>query len=167
MHILIAGVGNVLRGDDGFGIEVLRRLQEGDGLPDVEFFESGIAGISLVQQLLDRYAALVIIDALDRKADPGRVFVLEPDKRSLQENRGIDQESTDLHQADPEAVLRMAAALNILPERVWIVGCQAVGCDDLGAPLSDPVARAVPIAVERVREIIGRLNAENVCHAAK
>ena len=168
-RILIAGVGNVLRGDDGFGIEVLRRLQEDGSEPlEVEFFESGIAGISLVQQLMDNYEALVLIDALDRGAEPGRVFVLEPDRASLQQRRGIDRESTDLHQADPEAVLRMAAALNVLPKHVWIVGCQAVGCDDLGAPLSEPVARAVPIVVERVREIIESFHtARNVCHAVK
>jgi Ni,Fe-hydrogenase maturation factor len=45
------------------------------------------------------------------------------------------------------------------------VGCQAVGCDDLGAPLTDPVARAVPIAVQRVQEIIASLTAGELCHA--
>ncbi|MCA1658767.1 MAG: hypothetical protein LC627_05665, partial [Verrucomicrobiaceae bacterium] len=75
------------------------------------------------------------------------------------------RESTDLHQADPEAVLRMAREIKVLPERVWIIGCQAVGCDDLGAPLSEPVARAVPIAVRKVQEIVASLNREEVCHA--
>ena len=53
MRVLVVGVGNVLRGDDAFGIEVLRRLQTRTDLSGVEFFESGIAGISLVQQLMD------------------------------------------------------------------------------------------------------------------
>lgn len=161
MRVLIAGVGNVLRGDDGFGIEVLQRLQREPRAEGVKFFESGIAGISLVQQLMDGYDALVIIDALDRGAEPGRLFVLEPDQASL----SAKHESTDLHQADPEAVLRIAHALKTLPERVWIVGCQAVGCDDLGAPLSAAVANAVPIAVQRVREIVSSLTSERICHA--
>ena len=165
MRILIAGVGNVLRGDDGFGVEVLRRLQRLPDLSGVEFFESGIAGISLVQRLMDGYDALVIVDALDRCAEPGRVFVLEPDQESLS-TLGAPHESTDLHQADPEAVLRMAHALKVLPKRVWIVGCQAIGCDDLGARLSDPVARAVPVASRRVQEIIASLTSEEVCNAA-
>ena len=164
MRILIAGVGNILRGDDGFGIEVLRLLQTRPGPPGVTFFESGIAGISLVQQLMDGYDALVIIDALDREAEPGQIFVLEPDQQSLSA-QGTLGESTDLHQADPEAVLRMAHALRILPPRVWIVGCQAVGCDDLGAPLSDPVARAVPATVQRVQRLIDGLTRKEVCHA--
>ena len=139
MRILIAGVGNVLRGDDAFGIEVLRQLQAAAPLEDVQFFEGGIAGISLVQELMDGYDALLIIDALDREAEPGRVFVLQPDRDSLACG-AARHEATDLHQADPEAVLQMAHAMKVLPERIWIVGCQAVGCDDLGSPLSEAVA---------------------------
>jgi hydrogenase maturation protease len=163
MRILIAGVGNVLRGDDAFGIEVLRCLQESPAMEGVSFFESGIAGISLVQELMDGFDALIIVDALDRGAEPGRVFILQPDEVLLA--RGATyRESTDLHQADPEAVLRMAHAIGVLPPRVWIVGCQAIGCDDLGAPLSEAVAHAVPIAVDRVRKIVEQLGSKEAHH---
>ncbi len=162
MRILIAGVGNVLRCDDGFGIEVLRELERSPVAEGVEYFESGIAGISLVQKLMDGYDALIIIDALDRGAPPGRVFVLEPDAEALR-NPPSRHEATDLHQADPEVVLRMAAALKTLPPRAWIVGCQAQDCDNLGAPLTEAVARAVPIAVDRIRQIVDSLQHE-VCH---
>ena len=164
MRILIAGVGNVLRGDDGFGIEVLRRLQASPPVEGVRFFESGIAGISLVQEMMDGYDAVVIIDALDRGAESGRVFVLQPDEDSLAHGAARN-ETTDLHQADPEAVLRMAHRLKILPERAWIVGCQATQSDDLGAPLSEHVARAVSVAVERIQEIIASLTNAEVCDA--
>ena len=150
-RILVAGVGNVLRGDDAFGIEVLRELQRQPEQPGVEFFESGIAGISLVQKLMDGFDALVIIDALDRDAAPGKFFVLEIDGSAL---NAIPAEVIDLHQADPSGVLRMANSLGVLPARAWILGCQAVGCDELGAALSESVARAVPVAVGRVREIV-------------
>jgi len=153
MRILIAGVGNVLRGDDGFGIEVLHRLSQTLALEGVEFFESGIAGISLVQKLMDGFDALIIIDALDRDAEPGQVFVLEPDADSLRIPPST-HEATDLHQANPEVVLRMAAALRVLPPRAWIIGCQAVDCDELGAPLTEAVAKAVPIAVDRVTQLV-------------
>ncbi|MDQ6765448.1 MAG: hydrogenase maturation protease [Verrucomicrobiota bacterium] len=166
MRILIAGVGNVLRCDDGFGIEVLRRLEESLASDGVEYFESGIAGISLVQKLMDDYDALIIIDALDRGAEPGRVFVLEPDAESLKKPP-TTHEATDLHQADPEVVLRMAVALKTLPPRTWIVGCQAQDCDDLGAPLTEAVARAVPVAVERIRQIVQSLQKEPACEPAR
>lgn len=161
MRILIAGVGNVLRGDDGFGIEVLHQLERTLVAEGVEFFESGIAGISLVQKLMDGFDALIIIDALDRGAAPGRVFVLEPDAESLK-TPPTTHEATDLHQADPEVVLRMAAALKVLPPRAWIVGCQAADCDELGAPLTEAVARAVPVAVARLREIVEAMQEEKI-----
>jgi hydrogenase maturation protease len=154
MRVLVAGVGNVLRGDDGFGVEALRRLQqEADSGGGVTFFESGIAGVALVQQLLDGYDALVLLDAFDRGAEPGTVFVVEPDARALAGSR----EPVDLHQADPEGVLRMVAALGVLPRRVWVVGCQAAACDELGAGLSEPVRQAVPAAVRRVYDILATL----------
>lgn len=166
MRILIAGVGNVLRGDDGFGIEVLNRLQRTLAVEGVEFFESGIAGISLVQKLMDGFDALIIIDALDRGGTPGQVYVLEPDAESLKTPSSA-HEATDLHQADPEVVLRMATALRVLPPRAWIVGCQAVDCDELGAPLTEAVARAVPLAVERISRIVQSLQKETACEPVR
>lgn len=166
MRILIAGVGNVLRGDDGFGIEVLHRLEKMLATEGVEYFESGIAGISLVQKLMDGFDALIIIDALDQGGAPGQVFVLEPDAESLKTPPST-QEATDLHQADPEVVLRMATALKVLPSRAWIVGCQAIDCDELGAPLTDEVALAVPVAVERIRRIVQALQKETVCEPVR
>jgi hydrogenase maturation protease len=157
MRVLIAGVGNVLRGDDGFGVEVLHRLAEEIApAAGVRFFESGIAGIGLVQQLLDSYDALIVLDALDRGAEPGTIFVLEPDVERLAAS-GRTDEGVDLHQAEPEGVFRLAAALGVLPPRVWVVGCQAAACDDLGAGLTEPVRRAVPVVVGRVHDILARL----------
>jgi hydrogenase maturation protease len=154
MRVLIAGVGNVLRGDDGFGVEVLRRLERDlAGADGVRFFESGIAGVGLVQQLLDGYDALVILDALDRGAPPGTVFVLVPEVGAVGAPGG-ERQAIDLHQADPEGVLHMAAALGVLPRQVRIVGCQLAACDELGAGLSEPVRAAVPEAVRRVWELL-------------
>jgi hydrogenase maturation protease len=157
MRVLIAGVGNVLRGDDGFGVEVLHQLeQEIGGAGDVTFYESGIAGIGLVQQLLEGYDALIILDAFDGGEAPGTVFVQEPGVQTPVAP-GPARETVDLHQADPAGVLRLAAALGALPRRVWIVGCQAATCDELGAGLSEPVRRAVPTALRRVRNLLTTL----------
>jgi hydrogenase maturation protease len=157
MRVLIAGVGNVLRADDGFGVEVLRRLEQRLGsTAGVHFHESGIAGIGLVQELVDGYDALIVLDALDRGAEPGTVFVVQPDVAALAAP-GRLSEPVDPHQAGPEGVFRLAAALGVLPRRVWLVGCQAAACDDLGAGLSGPVRRAIPAALERVYDILATL----------
>lgn len=153
VRILVAGIGNVLRGDDGFGIAVLERLRATiGGRPGVTMIETGIAGISLVQQLLDGYDALIMVDAVERAAAPGALFVLEPDLEQLASDQAIDP-----HQTDPEGVLRMAASIGSLPRKVWIVGCQARECDELGAGLSEEVRRAVPAAAARVEAMVERL----------
>ncbi|MEJ7638703.1 MAG: hypothetical protein WKF75_12185 [Singulisphaera sp.] len=88
MRVLVAGVGNELRGDDGFGIEALRSLErdESHGV-DVRYFESGIAGIGLVQQLMDGFDAL-IIDALDRAPPRARCSSSSPNRRPWPRRRG-------------------------------------------------------------------------------
>lgn len=149
-RILVAGVGNVLRGDDGFGIRVLERLREGRfaAHESVRFFESGTAGVSLVQELMDGFETLVVLDAVDRGGGPGQLFVVEPDLSKLGEG------SVDLHEAGPEGVLRLAAGAGVLPREAFIVGAQVVSCDELGAGLSPPVRASLEEAVRRVEKIL-------------
>lgn len=144
-RILVAGVGNVLRGDDGFGPVVVERLT---ALPEgVDVVETGIGGVALLQELLTGCDGLVLVDAVDQGAAPGTVFALEPDVADA-------VHVADVHLANPERVLSMAKTMGCLPERVLIVGCQPVGMDELGAGLSPAVERAVPIAVARVEETV-------------
>lgn len=160
-RVLVAGVGNDLLGDDGFGIAVVRRFSE-DGVPErVEVFESGIAGIRMVQELMDGYEALVIVDATDREEEPGTVYVLEvevPDPEELTEE---DRQEflADTHLAVPSKALALARAIEVLPPRVYILGCQPKECE-LGMGLSEPVERGVAEAVERLRELTTRLMRE-------
>jgi hydrogenase maturation protease len=144
-RILVAGVGNVLRGDDGFGPAVVERLT---ALPEgVEVVETGIGGVALLQELMAGCDGLVLVDAVDQGAPPGTVFALEPDV-------GDAVHVADVHLANPERVLAMAKTMGCLPERVLIVGCQPAGTDELGAGLSPVVERAVAAAVARVEATI-------------
>ena len=152
-RVLVAGIGNVLRGDDGFGVLVIEALKAaGAADPSVTLVEIGIAGVGLVQHLMDGYDTLIIVDAVQRGVEAGRVMVLEPDLAGLARSRTA---RIDMHQTDAEGVMRMAAAVGCVPAHVWIVGCEAEGCDDLGAALSGPVRAAIPEAVSKVRALVG------------
>jgi hydrogenase maturation protease len=145
-RLLVAGVGNVLRGDDGFGPAVIAALGP---LPDgAEAIETGIGGVALLGELMAGCEGLVLVDAVDRGAPPGTVFELEPEV-------GEAEHVADVHLANPDRVLTMAKALGALPHRVRIVGCQPAETDELGGGLSPEVERAVAPAVERVHRIIG------------
>lgn len=144
-RLLVAGVGNVLRGDDGFGPAVTERLGH---LPEqVDVVETGIGGIALLQELMAGCDGLVLIDAVDRGAVPGTVFLITPEV-------GEAVHVPDVHLANPDRVLTMAKTMGFLPDRVLIVGCQPADVDELGAGLSPEVARALAIAVAKVEETV-------------
>ena len=144
-RLLVAGVGNVLRGDDGFGPAVVERLH---GLPPgVEAIETGIGGVALLQELLAGCAGLVLVDAVDRGAAPGTLFELAPEV-------GDAVHVADVHLANPDRVLSMAKTMGALPPRVRIVGCQPAQVDELGRGLSPPVRAAVEPAVAMVGRIV-------------
>jgi len=161
MKILIAGVGNVLRGDDGFGVEVAQALSRSSTLPKgITVFESGIAGIPLVQELMDGYDALIIIDAVERGGAPGTVYVIEPEipDPSIIDPAALHTSLADAHYTEPSKVLMLAKALGVLPQKVFIIGCQPAGYDELGAELSDEVKAATQVAVRRIESLIETLN---------
>jgi hydrogenase maturation protease len=144
-RILVAGVGNVLRGDDGFGPAVTLLL---DHLPaGAEVIETGTGGVALLQELMVGCDGLVLIDACDRGAAPGTVFVLEPEV-------GEGVHTPDVHLANPDRVLSMAKTMGYLPDRVRIIGCQPLDIDEMCQGLSPEVQRALPYAVKKIEEIV-------------
>ena len=156
-------MGNILRGDDGFGIRVVAKLSEISELPaGVEIYEAGIGGIALVQELMNGYDALIIVDAVEKGAEPGSLFVLEPltpDTKQLDAPDAMDlhQSMADAHFTEPAKVLLLARALDVCPPKVLLVGCQPACVEDLVERLDPAVERAVPLAVERILALIEEL----------
>ena len=148
MRTLIAGFGNVLRGDDGFGVEVVRRLGEDGVPPGVDLMEVGTAGIRLAQELLTPYDRLVIVDAMTRGGAPGTVYVTAVE--SVESAAEVD-----LHLAVPARALSVAKALGALPREVFIVGCEPAEVDELTTVLTPPVQAAVDTALAHVRRLLG------------
>ncbi|MGH9127504.1 MAG: hydrogenase maturation protease [Acidimicrobiales bacterium] len=156
MKVLVAGVGNVLRADDGFGVEVARELATLELPSCVRVVETGIGGIALVQELQDGYDAVVVVDAVDHGRAPGTVMLIEPEVIDvhLLEPTARHDLLADMHVATPERALMLAKALGVLPPRVLLVGCQPVDAEAIGQALSAAVRAAVSVAVnEIVREV--------------
>ncbi|WP_405682669.1 hydrogenase maturation protease [Streptomyces sp. NBC_00057] len=152
---LVAGVGNIFLGDDGFGVETVRRLAS-EPLPGhVEAVDIGVRGVHLAYQLLDGYDTLVLIDATERGGDPGTLYLIEADRPG----RIAPQEALlDGHRMSPDAVLALLETLCagtgcIPPRRTLVVGCEPA-CVEEGIGLSGPVAAAVPEAVNMVLRLV-------------
>ena len=152
-RVLVACVGNLLRGDDGFGVAVVQRL-EAEGVPEeVRLFDVGIGGIHLVQELHDPVDALIVVDAVDRGREPGTVFTVRPE---IRQPSGPD-DLIDAHFATPERALMLAGALDRLPADVWLIGCQPEDADRLGEGLSPEVDAAVDAAIAEVHRLLADL----------
>jgi hydrogenase maturation protease len=158
--ILIAGMGNILRHDDGFGVEVAKRLAANNILPaDASVVEVGIGGIHLVQELMAGYAVLIVVDALEHGSAPGTVHILEAEVPDLADWPEIQRQNflADMHYTTPSKALLLAKALGILPAKVFIVGCQPVEVDSFGIGLSESVERAATEAIGRIERMVRQL----------
>jgi len=174
-RILVAGIGNVFLGDDGFGVEVVRRMRD-IALPErVDIADYGIRGLHLAYDLLEgRHDILVIVDALPLGEPPGTVAVLDVDLDNPdwmpQPSQALEAPVADGHGMDPESVLRLLRGLGGRVTRVLVVGCQPAVLEER-MELSPAVRNALDEAVRTVIEVAhaeaARLDAaEAVCATA-
>jgi len=163
-HILVACIGNIFLGDDGFGVEVARRLssrqarQYPQGVQVVDF---GIRGIDLAYALLDEYDMLVLVDAIPRGGAPGTLYLIEPDLSGLSFEKGVDagRVALDNHSMDPVKVLAYARTLGAKPIHTLLVGCEPSPLSEsdyteMQMGLSEPVQAAVVEAVKMIDSLI-------------
>jgi len=159
-RILVAGIGNIFLGDDAFGVEVVRRLSL-SVLPDyVRVADYGIRGLDLAYALLDNYDAAILVDAVAQGAEPGTLFVLEPEAGATG-----DQSCAlpDAHSMNPMRVLEMVRSMGGQPKRILIVGCEPAtfGDEFEGAMgLSAPVESAVSGAIARIESLVAEIARE-------
>jgi hydrogenase maturation protease len=155
-HILIAGIGNIFLGDDGFGSEVMRHVcGRVDDAERVRATDYGIGGMHLAYDLLEDWDALVLVDAIPNRGSPGTVHVFEADHGSPDAPAGLDA-----HGMDPATVFASLRALGGTPPRTIVVGCEVADVSD-GMGLSEPVQAAVPEAVRAVESALTLLRAED------
>src|SRR6266480_5645926 len=167
-RILIACIGNIFFGDDGFGVEVAQRLlsrkirQYPENVQVVDF---GIRGIELAYTLLDDYDTLVLVDAVPRGGPPGTLYLIEPDLANISPEKGVEagRAALEAHSMDPVKVLASASTLGARPIRTLLVGCEPApfgGGEDyteMQMGLSEPVQAAVHEAVKMIDSLVEKL----------
>jgi hydrogenase maturation protease len=154
--VLVAGIGNIFLGDDGFGVEVAARLATAPRPDGVRVADFGIRGVHLAYELLDGYDCLVLVDAVPMGEPPGTVAVIEPDGAALPWLGGVEPPPVDAHRMGPDVVLATLARLGGSVPRIRIVGCQPATLDE-GIGLSVPVAAAVDGAVALCRQLVAEV----------
>ncbi|MEU1737164.1 hydrogenase maturation protease [Streptosporangium sp. NPDC020145] len=153
--ILVAGVGNVFFGDDGFGVEVVKLLGEQGPPEGAVVADFGIRGVHLAYELLAGYDGLILLDAVPRGERPGTLSVIEPgiDRGARDETPLLMGALGDSHGMTPDALFALFGPLGVTTEPVLLVGCEPADTSP-GMGLSEPVAHAVPVAAGLVRELV-------------
>jgi hydrogenase maturation protease len=145
--VLVAGVGNIFLGDDGFGVEVVTRMRHRPVPDGVKVADFGIRGVHLAYELLEGYDLVILVDAIGLKEKPGTITVLEPE---------LDTEGEvlpDAHDLDPVAVMGLLTDLGGSIGRMLVVGCEPADIDERMG-LSEPVEAAIDEAIRVVEELV-------------
>jgi len=171
-RILVAGIGNIFLGDDGFGVEVAQRLAKRTLPEHVRVTDFGIRGFDLTMAILENYDLVILVDAAPRGCSPGTVYLIEPDIAEIDPADGA-QPMLDPHSLDPVKVLQLVKSMGGRPGRVLVVGCEPESIThtdedwDVTPGLSEPVSRAVDEAVEMIESLIEDAAASPVAQASR
>jgi hydrogenase maturation protease len=150
--ILVAGIGNVFLGDDAFGVEVVKRLDDRSLPNHVRVVDFGIRGMDLAYALMDGYDLAILVDATPRGGAPGTTYVMELDADSPESEFA----SPDAHGMDPVRVLQLVRAMGGGGKRIVLVGCEpaSLGDEEEGRiGLSPMVERAIDEAIVAIQEL--------------
>lgn len=143
--VLVIGVGNADRGDDGVGPAVVARVA---ALADPAVMTTSSSADP--SRLIDHWAgrgSVVVVDAVVDGRPAGTVTVLDAVAEPLPPDFG----AVSSHGLGVGAAVELARSLGRLPNRLTVVGVSAGHFD--GPELTDPVQRAVAVATERVMEV--------------
>jgi hydrogenase maturation protease len=156
-RILVAGIGNIFLGDDGFGVEVAQQLSRSHLPATVRVVDFGIRGLDLAYALQDGYEMTILIDAFPHRQAPGTISVVEPDLNDPTASLGSG-DFLDPHAMNPVNVLRMATAMHGILKRIVLVGCEpaTLGGEEGKMGLSAPVKAAVREAVRVVEDLAAK-----------
>jgi len=164
-RVLVACIGNIFLGDDGFGVEVAQRLITRPYPESVQVVDFGIRGMDLAYALLDEYDELVLVDAVPRGGPPGTLYLIEPDFTGMNPEKGVEAGivALDSHSMDPVKVLSYARTLGARPIHTLLVGCEPATInagedfEEMQMGLSEPVQVAVNEAVKMIDSLIEQL----------
>lgn len=159
-RVLVAGIGNLFLGDDGFGVEVVRQLAERELPSGVDVVDFGIRGMDLAFALQRDYQTVIFVDTAARGEAPGTLSVIEP---ALPHDGEV---SMDTHGMDPVKVLRLAREMGgITAHTLRVVACEPENVltgapdEDVVMELSGPVRAAIDEAARLVETLVAEFTA--------
>lgn len=149
-EILIAGVGNKLFGDDGFGPAVIEYLERHFTIPENVCLADAGTGIRKLLFTITlgevRPKIIVVIDAVDKGREPGEIFEISLDEIPVEK---IDDFS--IHQVPSSNLLKELRDLCAVKVKIEVCQVQFIP-DTIQSGLSEPLKKAVPLMAQRIAD---------------
>lgn len=150
MNVLVLGAGNLLLSDEGFGVHVIRRMeQRGDAPAGVELLDAGTLGI-LASSRVEAADVVYVVDALDAPGEPGTIL------RFDKEDFMLDRIPVKLspHQLGVQEMLFISVLRGCCPREVQLVGiipASVAPGESLSPALAGRVDTVVDILLSEIR----------------
>ena len=157
-QILVAGVGNIFLRDDGFGGEVIKRLEDMQLPEGMRVLDFGTGGLELAYEVMRGYDALILVDVSRQGGEPGTLYLMEVDEQSI-DGRIEDEQPLDPHAMDPQGVLRFVRYVGGWPGQVMVIACEPELVGEIGMGLTKSVEGVLDEAVKLVLETAAELQA--------
>jgi hydrogenase 3 maturation protease len=127
--ILIVGIGNTLKADDGIGPQICLQLKE--NIPD-NVIDTGTVPENYIQVIINKAPKVILfIDAIDFNAPPGTIKIFDPSQLS---SGGIST-----HRLSPRLLIDMIS--QSIPAKIYFIGIQPKVMT-IGYPMSQEVELA-------------------------
>jgi hydrogenase maturation protease len=144
-QIMVLGLGNILMGDEGFGVHVIRRLQESELSNEVRIEEGGVEGLNLLGHL-DGIKRLMVVDVMMIDMEPGELRVIKAEDMPGEPGKQI----VSFHQVGVLELMHLADLIGYQPEVTFLVTRPEKM--DWSMELSPRLRPAVDKAVNEVRK---------------
>jgi hydrogenase maturation protease len=148
LKILVAGIGNVLMSDDGFGPRVIELLQGKEISKDVELRDMGTAGLTIATEL-EGFDIVVFVDSMETNSVPGVIKQVEIDLNTIDASEATELSKLTVHEVGLEGLLKFSKAIGTLPRRVFLFGCKPEKIE-FGYGLSPQVEKTALVAAEKI-----------------
>jgi hydrogenase maturation protease len=154
LKILVAGVGNLLKSDDGLGPHIIERLKEVQLPANVDLLDLGTSGMDILHYCAN-YGKVIFVDAIRLGKPPGTVYRIRPREVEVPDDELRNVIYMSMHEIDLERVISLGKRLGKMPEDLVIIGCEPKEISMVKMGLTEEVSSTIPNIMRLILEEIG------------
>ncbi len=158
---LILGVGNLILGDEGFGVHVARRLMEADLPAGITVTEGHVGGFDLLGAL-EGIARVIVVDVMIADLAPGEIRLFKPGPECAEPGKRI----ISFHQVGVLELAKLWGLLGYEPDVYFLVTRpqKLEWSTQMSAPVAAAADKAAALLLELCQEDFARLErSQSLC----